>query len=220
MFIDLFSSNPSLPVLWPCAPSTPGLRVVSRPWDAGPGGCTMLTHGTPPQCMGLSQCISVWPRTSCISPAPCGMRYAGPRHPHKLVLTPCPGRHAAREGRTSGVASTTGCKFAIWPRWRGWLGPRGLRKQPRQTLPQASGRTPLSCGFHVSAPFSPLPPALLHPSLTLNHALSSAPILQVFAPSSLSPRRHTSHGGGQLWRLSPRHLDWIPLTCPMLWAVK
>jgi hypothetical protein len=105
MFIDLFSSNTPLPILWPCAlppiawrqAPHQGLDVLQGPGGTGPRGHTTLTHGTPPLMCGpliVNQCLTQSlllgdAGMCCISPHTCGMRCAEPACPHKPLLWPC-----------------------------------------------------------------------------------------------------------------------------------
>jgi hypothetical protein len=126
MSIDLFSSNPSLPVHWPCTPLVPGLGLAPRPWGRKPWGTNHVNKWYPS--------LDKWAShsASAISPRACCWKMLGCTalaHPHvaqamrgnvppQAATVAHPSRYAAREGRNTGVTSATERKFAIWSRWR------------------------------------------------------------------------------------------------------
>jgi hypothetical protein len=172
-----------------------------------------------------------------LSLACCSTRCARPMQPHKPPLWLHSGRHAARDGRNTGVASATGLRFTIWPMWRGCSG------LPRKTYTGHGSccLRPDLCFLlhHVSAPFS-LPSFLSlisPPPCAVNVEYTSAPglcvsqhiglfcqkcsMLRALARGSnpqvqaaKRPRSHTSHRGFSHGGCLPRHSGWFLSTHP------
>jgi hypothetical protein len=144
----------TLPVLWPCVLSAPDLLQ-------GPGGCTTLTCAISPPTRGplavhqLIVQVMLLGDTGmcCISPAPCCKRHASPRHPHKPLLCPHPGRHTAKEGGTTGVA----CAMAQ-------VHHLAQVERVGRTAPEALGISHGSCCLRLYSSFLQL--SCLHPSLS------------------------------------------------------